>query len=546
MQEQTQDTKFVETLEIEDTGEKHEYGYEHESIHVQDAEAGPEAVDLQKGTKRSLRTRHITMIALGGSIGTGIFLNMGANIANAGPAGAFIAYVVIGFMVYCLMTCLSEMAAYIPVSGAFNHYAHRFIDPSLGFSLAWNYWLGGVTVATELAAAATIIDFWKTVMPDAAWGAIIMVIFVTFNLLSVRIYGESEYYFALIKVLMVVVFIIICIVFTTGGMGSQGPIGFKYWVTPGPWVDGPVGTVSVLLSAGFSFQGAEIVGITAGEAENPAKAVPRAINSTFWRILLFYVLTILFLGMCLPSDDPDLASDGSPTTSPFTLVFKAAGIGAGVHVVNAIVLISVLSACNSSLYVTSRVMLGLARDGHGPQWLALTNRYGAPYVAVLLSSVIGFVCCFVSIYSAKVAFVWFLNITAVSGFCSWMFIGIVQYRFRQAFVKQGRDLDDLPYKSPYFPYPSLICSVLCFAIIIGQGYTAFTPTFDAGKFVANYIGIIPFFVLYIIHKAVVRKPFVAVKDMDFETGRVKRADIDKYLAEKVDETWYQKLAYLFT
>ncbi|ORX54584.1 hypothetical protein DM01DRAFT_1374035 [Hesseltinella vesiculosa] len=546
MNDDEHDTKYAEKIEVTETLEKTEAGAEHAAIDVHRF-GEREVVDLQEGTKRNLRTRHITMIALGGCIGTGLFLNMGTNIATAGPAGALIAYIVIGIMVYCIMTCLSEMAAFIPVTGTFNHYAYRFVEPALGFAAGWNYWLSAVTVATELAAAATIIDFWNQVMPDAAWCTIFMLIFLGANLVSVRLYGESEYYFALIKVLMVIVFIIVCIVFTSGGMGSQGPVGFKYWNSPGAFVDGGVGTVSVLLSAGFSFQGTEIVGITAGEADNPVKAVPRAINNTFWRILVFYILTILLIGMCIPYDNEQMAnSDGTPNTSPFTLVFELAGIGAGVHVVNAIVLISVLSACNSSIYVTSRILLGMARDGNAPRIFSQTNRFGSPWIAVLASSSIGFVCCFVSVYSASVAFTWFLNITAISGFISWMFIGAVHLRFRHAYVKQGRDVKDLPYVSPWYPLPGIFCTVLCFLIIFGQGYTAFTPEFNSIKFVANYVGILPFILCYIGHKLIKRKPWVPIEEVDFETGRVTRYEIEKNREEIESTPWYKRYLYIFT
>ncbi|KAI7893605.1 amino acid permease/ SLC12A domain-containing protein [Mucor mucedo] len=490
---------------------------------------------LQHGTKRGLDARHIQMISLGGAIGTGLFLNSGSNIAEAGPAGALIAYCVVGFMVYCIMTCLGEMATFMPVSGSFNHYATRFVEPSLGFALGWNYWFSwAVTIATELAAAATIIKYWKEVLPDAAWSTIFLVIIVGVNFLGVRIYGELEYWFALIKIVIVIVFIIIAILTTAGAVGGK-TIGFEYWNTPGAFNNGAVGTVSVLLSAGFSFQGTEVVGITAGEAKNPTKTVPRAIRNTFWRIIIFYICTILLLRMCIPFDDNDLqTADGGPGTASFTLVFKLAGIAAGADVINAIVLTSVLSAANSSLYTTSRTLLGLARDGNAPAFLGRVNRHGAPYMAVLFSSVVGFACVFVSIYSAEVAFVWFLSITAVSGFISWAGISGVHIRFRRAYVRQGRSVAELPYKAFGYPFSGIFATVLCILIILGQGYTAFTPQFDGLTFVMNYIGILPFLVCYIGHKLVTRKKVIPLEEVDFESGRVTRFDIEKD-NEEVDE-----------
>ncbi|KAI8139578.1 amino acid permease/ SLC12A domain-containing protein [Fennellomyces sp. T-0311] len=487
-------------------------------------------VDLQEGTKRGLDARHVQMIALGGTIGTGLFLNSGGNIAT----------------VYCIMTCLGEMATFMPVSGSFNHYATRFVDPALGFALGWNYCLS-VTIATELAAAATIIRWWQPVMPDPAWATIFMVLILAVNLVGVRLYGEMEYWFALIKILVVIMFIIVGILVSTGAVGEDGAIGFKYWNEPGAFVDGAVGTVSVLLSAGFSFQGTEVVGVTAGEAKNPTKTLPRAIRNTFFRIVFFYICTIFLIGLCIPADEPRLStSDDDATTASFTLIFELAGINGGAHFVNTIILLSVLSAANSSLYTTSRTLLGLARDGNAPQFLGRVNRFGAPFWAVVTSSIIGFACVFVSIYSATAAFEWFLSITAVSGFISWWGIAFVHIRFRRAYLKQGRKLEDLPYRAFAYPYSGLFACTLCILIILGQGYNAFAPEFDRIQFVTNYIGIVPAIVCYVVYKLVRRTKLVPLLECDFETGRVTAEDVEEDEAQIGAVPWYKRiLAWIF-
>ncbi|KAI9323478.1 amino acid permease/ SLC12A domain-containing protein [Dichotomocladium elegans] len=511
----------------------------------------PDTIDLQEGMKRGLHARHIQMIALGGAIGTGLFLNSGGNIATGGPAGAFIAYCVVGFMVYCIMTCLGEMATYMPVSGSFNHYATQFVDPALGFALGWNYWFSvcAVTIATELAAAATIISWWKPVMPDPAWSTIFMVLILAINLVGVRLYGELEYWFALIKILVVIMFIIVAILVTTGAVGSLGAIGFKYWNDPGAFVDtevnGAVGTISVLLSAGFSFQGTEIVGLTAGEAKNPTRTIPRAIRNTFYRIVFFYIVTIFLIGLCIPYDDPQLAAGENSTTASFTLIFQRANMNGGAHFVNVIILLSVLSAANSSLYTTSRTLLGLARDGNAPRFLGKTNRFGSPYYAVVISSISGFACVFASIYSAEEAFVWFMSITAVSGFISWWGIAFVHLRFRRAYIAQGRRLEDLPYRAFAYPYSGIFACVLTVLIILGQGYSAFIP-WDAITFVTLYIGIVPVFICYFGHKIVRRTKVTPLLEVDFETGRVHHEDVVADAEETPNFKWYQQiLAWIF-
>ncbi|KAI7903790.1 amino acid permease/ SLC12A domain-containing protein [Cokeromyces recurvatus] len=368
-----------------------------------------------------------------------------------------------------------------------------------------------------------------------------MILILGINLVGVRLYGELEYWFALLKILIVLVFVIIGICVTTGGLGGE-TIGFKYWSNPGAFANGGIGTVNVLLSAGFSFMGTEIVGITAAEAKNPTKTVPRAIRNTFWRILFFYIVTIFLLGMCLPFTNPNLANtDNSSATASFTLVFLKAGIYVGADIINVVVLVSVLSAANSSLYTCSRTLLGLAKDGNAPRFMSKLNRYGAPYWAVICSSVIGFSCVFVSIYSASAAFIWFLSITAISGFISWWGIAVVHVRFRRAFKTQQRNLDDLPYKAFAHPFSAITAIVLTTFITFGQGYTSFTPTFNALTFVKSYIGLVPVIVWYVSHKLIKKTKVVPLEEVDFETGRVTRIDIEKDNEEDKNYTWYQKI-----
>ncbi|KAG0180471.1 hypothetical protein DFQ29_000616 [Apophysomyces sp. BC1021] len=425
-----------------------EHTYSYTSRH---SEEHYEETDLQRGTKRGLSARHIQMISLGGAIG---------RVQQA---------------------------------------------PLL-------HTVSAVTIATELAAAATIIRWWKEVMPDAAWSTIFMLIILGINLVGVRIYGELEYWFALIKILIVIVFIIIAILVTSGALGGK-VIGFEYWRDPGAFAHDAMGTIGVLLQAGFSFQGTEIVGITAGEAKRPTKVVPRAIKNTFWRIIIFYICTIFLLGLCIPSNDPDLGDDnGTGAKASFTLVFSLAHIDAGAHVINAIVLTSVLSAANSALYTTARTLLGLSRDKNAPAFLGKVNRFGSPFWAVIVSSIIGFACVFVSIYSAEIAFQWFLSITAVSGFISWWGIAFVHIRFRRAYVRQGRDIKDLPYLAMGYPYSGIFASVLCVLIILGQ-----------------------------VHKLVRKTKIVPLDEVDFETGRVTRFDIEKDAEEEENYTiWRQR------
>ena len=309
--------------------------------------------------KRGLKDRHISMIAIGGCIGTGLFVTSGGAIHDAGALGALIGYAIIGIMVFFLMTSLGEMATYLPVSGSFSTYATRFVDPSLGFALGWNYWFNWVvTVAADITIAAQVIQYWTPLqgIPAWAWSALFLVIIFSLNSLSVRVYGESEYWLALIKVITVIVFIAIGLLTIVGIMGGH-VVGFEIFNKgEGPILGGNLGgsllsILGVFLIAGFSFQGTELIGITAGESENPERAVPKAIKQVFWRILLFYILAIFVIGMLIPYDSSALmGGSDNVATSPFTLVFKNAGFAFAASFMNAVILTSVLSAGNSGMY----------------------------------------------------------------------------------------------------------------------------------------------------------------------------------------------------
>lgn len=260
-----------------------------------------EKQSVQHGTttqlKRNLQSRHLQMIAIGGTIGTGLFIGSGGAIANAGPAGALIAYIFVGTLVYSVMVALGEMATYLPVSGAFTVYASRFVDHSLAFSMGWIYWFSwAITYALELTASGLIIQYWRPDLNIGIFIGVFWTVITATNFLPVSFYGEIEFWFATVKVLTVVGFIIFAICIDAGA-GQHGYVGFYTWNNPGAFApylieDNEalgkfVGFAAVLIQAGFSYQGTELVGIAAGETDNPRKTVPAAIRKTFWRIIIF-------------------------------------------------------------------------------------------------------------------------------------------------------------------------------------------------------------------------------------------------------------------
>lgn len=468
--------------------------------------------------KRGLKSRHITMISLGGTIGTGLFLASGSAISAAGPGGTLLAYALIGIMVYFLMTSLGEMAAFMPTSGSFSTYATRFVDPALGFALGWNYWYNwAITIAAEIAAVSIIMKYWFPNSSSLVWTVLFIAVVLTFNLLSVKAYGESEYWFAMIKVATVIIFIIVSFLMIFGLLGGNDPVGFKnFFIDDAPFHGGFMAMFGIFLAAGFSFQGTEMLGVTAGETDDPGKNIPKAVRSVFWRILLFYIFAIAAIGLLIPYTDARLLSDDI-AMSPFTIVFDNLGVAFAASVMNAIILTAMLSAGNSGLYAASRMLFQLAVDGKAPKFFARVNTRGIPVYALLATLAVGSLSFLASFFGDGVVYIWLLNASGMSGFIAWLGIAISHYRFRKAYVAQGRNLKDLPYLAPLYPFGPLFAFTVCMIVVIGQNYAAFTGgTIDWYGILVSYIGLPLFALLWIGYKVKHKTKVVPLDKCDLD------------------------------
>ncbi|MCY9593314.1 amino acid permease [Paenibacillus chitinolyticus] len=478
--------------------------------------SGSETTEL----KRGLKARHLTMISLGGSIGTGLFLASGGAIHSAGPGGALIAYAAIGIMVYFLMTSLGELSAYMPVSGSFSTYASRFVDPALGFALGWNYWFNwAITIAAELSAATLIMKFWLPDSPSILWSLLFLVLMFSLNYLSVRGYGESEYWFALIKIVTVIVFIIVGILMIFGIIGGES-VGFSnFTLGDAPVSGGFMAVLGVFMAAGFSFQGTELVGVAAGESENPRENVPKAIRTIFWRILLFYILAIFIIGLLIPYTSDNLISGDveNIAISPFTLVFEKAGLAFAASVMNAVILTSVLSAGNSGMYASTRMIWTLAREGKAPRFLGRLDKRGVPVVALIATAAVGMFAFLASMFGDGVVYIWLLNASGMCGFIAWLGIAVSHYRFRRAYKAQGRDLRDLPYLAKWFPFGPIFALTVCIVVILGQNYSAITESgVDWAGLIASYIGIPLFLIVWIAYKVKKKTKVLRLEECRFD------------------------------
>ena len=466
--------------------------------------------------KRKLKTRHLVMIALGGSIGTGLFLASGSAIYQAGPGGAMLAYAVISFMVYFLMCSLGEMAAYTPSTGTFCEYSTKYVSRDFGFAMGWNYWFNwAITVSAELIAAALIMQYWFPDVPTVYWSFLFFIVIFALNLFAVKVYGETEYALSFIKVAFVIIFILVGILTIVGITGVGGPVGFKNWhIADAPFHHGVFGFITVFLIAGFSFQGTELVGVAAGEADHPEKSIPLAIKKTFWRLVLFYIVAIGVISFLIPYTSDILINKNSEVAiSPFTIVFKQAGLTYAATVMNTVILIAILSACNASMYSATRIMWHLADSKQAPKLFAKVNRRGIPINALLLTALLGCFFFLSSFLANGAVFVWLVNISSLAGFIAWFGIALSHYRFRRAYQIQGFDVNALPYRAKWFPLAPIVSMVLIAVIIFGQELgDVLAGDVSWQKFLATYAGFILFLSLLVAYKLFKKSRLIPLSD----------------------------------
>ncbi|GAA5805953.1 hypothetical protein HPULCUR_011480 [Helicostylum pulchrum] len=485
-----------------------------------------------KGLKRTLKARHLTMISIGGVVGQGLFLSSGANLAKAGPAGLLVAYAIIGFIVFWVAVELGEMAAYIPISGSFTVYCRRFVDKSFGTIIGYNYWAcWSIIVAVELVAIPLVMRFWTDVVPDWAWSGIFLVLMFCMNLYGARGWGEAEYWFSLIKIICVVIFVIVgCL--TSGGVIGGTVYGFKYWNDPGAFSNGVLGVVNALVLAALSMTGTDIVGVSAGESANPRKAIPQAVKSVFIRIIFIYILSVFIMGMLIPWNDPhNLSMSGrNVTVSPFTMVFQLAGLKGADSVVNAVILITFISCGNSGMYVTTRTLCALANEGIAHKKLAYVNKRGVPIYSLICTSAVSLVCFFTSWIPGSALFMVLSSLAGIAGLITWFAIALSHYRFRKAMIVQGKDLNQLPYIAPGHPYMNLISIAACIVIILISGWSYFVPA-DAIGLVGSYGGTLIAIIGYLILRFWKKTKLIPLEEIDLDTG-VRYFTVEELDAEK--------------
>ncbi|KAF4508468.1 hypothetical protein G6O67_004844 [Ophiocordyceps sinensis] len=449
--------------------------------------------------RRGLAERHLSMLGIAGAIGTGLFLGLGAAVQRAGPLGALLGYATIGLLVCAVQFALGEVAALLPVTGAFVRHAELLVDPAWGFAVGWNLVYGNVlSIPSEITAICVLFQLWTDINPSVfIVGFVVLTVAVGFA--HVGVFGEVEYAFSLLKILLVVFLIVLGLVIDLGGVPGTPPLYFRHWHHPGPFVEYVargnwgrfLGYWSVMTAAVFSFAGVESIAVAGAETRNPRKAIPAACKNVLVRIVLFYMLSILVVGMLVSSDDERLDRGADKAAqSPFVIAASAAGIPAIPSVVNAVVITSAWSASNQSLLAGTRVLYGLALKRQAPSVFLRTTSWGVPYMCVLLFSVF-MLLSFTSLSSnALNVFWWLVNLTAAGVLVSWISILLNHIRLRLALEKQGLPATRLPWHNSWTLYTSYAGICLCVIILLTSGFAVFTQgNWNATSFVSAYLDI---------------------------------------------------------
>ncbi|ORT61763.1 amino acid permease [Streptomyces sp. CB03238] len=400
------------------------------------------------GLKSGLKNRHLSMIAIGGVIGAGLFVGSSGGIAKAGPA-ILISYALVGALVVFVMRMLGEMAAASPNSGSFSAYADRALGRWAGFSIGWLYWFFWVVVlAVEATAGAVILESWIPAVPQWAWALIVMVVLTATNLVSVSSYGEFEFWFAGIKVVAIGAFVVVGLLAVFGFLpGSDNPgAGFAHLTDTGGFFPNGAGAILTgVLMVVFSFMGSEIVTLAAGESEDPRRAVTKATNSVIWRIAVFYLGSIFVVLTLLPWNDESIVKKGS-----YVAALDSIGIPHAGQIMNVIVLTAVLSCLNSGLYTASRMAFSLGERGDAPKAFAKANAKGVPTAAIWASVAFGFIAVYFNYAFKDTVFEFLLSSSGAVALFVWLVICFTQLRMRGILLREAPE--KVTVRMWLFPY----------------------------------------------------------------------------------------------
>ncbi|ORY27120.1 amino acid transporter [Naematelia encephala] len=527
-------------------------------------------LDLANDPHRGLRMRHVQLIAISGSIGSALFVSIGDPLTSAGPLGLLIGVALWSLVVWAANNCLIEMTVLLPLDGGFVRFASRFVDKSLGMALGWNYLITQwALICFELTAINVIVEYWTLTLSPAVCISVALVLLFLINIWSVRWYGEIEFFISVTKLFLIIGLTLYTFITMVGGNPIHDKYGFRFWKTPGPFAgitnfrEVITGIFDAVSWGTFAIVGPDYISLIGGEVKNPRRILPKAFNSTIYRIALFYLTGSLCVGIVSSSTDENLLgaiAAGSPgaAKSPYVISMNRLGIPILPSLVNAVILISLFSTANSFTFVASRVLLSLAQKGQAPRVFARLNRHGVPWLSVIVTLAISCLA-YLSVSSGTVKVLnWWIDLVTAAQLVTWTCIAIAYLRFRAGLKAQNLlNTNFLPARGHLQPFSGWYLLVWSPIVLFFSGYYVFLPgAFTAPDFVFAYGSVFIFLAILIASKFYqwfVKKDkvfWIPAKEIDFvsdleQIEELTRASEEKREIKSASRTMVQKVSDYF-
>ncbi|KAK0388923.1 hypothetical protein NLU13_2500 [Sarocladium strictum] len=512
----------------------------------------------QDHTHRQLKSRHIQLIGIGGTIGTALYVQIGQGLLNGGPASLFIAFTVWCTFILAVTMCMAEMVTYLPISSPFIRFAGRWVDEAFGFAAGWNFFVfEAALVPFEVVACNLILQFWTSAIPTAAVVTITILLYALINVLAVKWYGESEFWAALGKMLLIIGLIIFTFITMCGGNPQKDAFGFRTWNNPGAFSElyygGQLGRwlgfLQCLIQASFTIAGPDYVSMAAGEAENPRVVMPKAFNAVFYRLTCFFILGALCVGILVPYNDKELIDalrNGEPgaAASPYVVAMNRMGITVLPHIVNAMVLTSAFSAGNSYVYCASRSLYGLALEGKAPRILTVCTKAGVPIYCVGIVLAIALLAFLQLSSNAAVVLGWFVSLVTASQLLNFAASCVTYMFFYRALKAQGIDRRTLPYRSWYQPYTAIYGFIGTFIMVFVGGYTVFLPIegmWNVPDFLFSYTMVFAFPILFLGWKLWHKTKFHKPHEADLYKDKAAIDEYERNFVPRPADNWFDRL-----
>ncbi|KAJ6468217.1 general amino acid permease AGP2 [Mycena sanguinolenta] len=509
------------------------------SIESEDTDPATEPQHDQ--THRTLKPRHIQLISIGGTIGTVLFVQIGTGLPIGGPGGLLLAFIAWSTVVLAINECLAEMVTWIPISSPYVRFADHFVDEALGVCSGFNLFFGiGTSIPYEIVAFNLMLNFWTDKIPVVSVIVFVVLCYGAINLFGVQFYGESEFWLALGKVVLILGLIVFTFVVMVGGNPEHDVFGFRNWKTPGgPFVayiyEGSLGhflgLLSSLVQAAFTVSGPEFLAMTAGEAAHPRRTLPRSFRSLSGRLIVFFVLGALSVGILVPYTDPSLLATAAARpgagSSPYVIAMQRLHLGGLAHVVNALVMLSIFSAGNNYVYTASRTLYGMALEGRVPRVLAKCTANGVPVYSVCATMLLSLLAFLQLGSTSGVVLQWITRFGTASAMANYAMIAFTYIRFHAALKAQGIPRESLPYHSSWQPFCGYYAFIASFTMMFLSGYVVFLPgQWNTTTFVFSYalIALLP--VIFIGWKIARRTQWRNLREVDFFGEE--RAGVDAY------------------